>query len=51
VDRHENVGKGVLGLEGFKWIVNNEKFAGLPLVCETEEPFDEQIKLLYSLID
>jgi deoxyribonuclease-4 len=51
VDRHENIGKGVMGLEGFKWIVNNDKFANMPLVCETEEPFDEQIKLLYSLID
>lgn len=51
VDRHENIGKGVMGLEGFKWIVNNEKFSGIPLILETEEPFDEQIKLLYSLID
>jgi len=51
VDRHENIGKGVIGLEGFKFIVNDERFANIPLVLETEEPFDEQIKLLYSLID
>jgi len=51
VDRHENIGKGVMGLDGFKYIVNEEKFSNLPLICETEEPFDEQIKLLYSLID
>jgi len=51
VDRHENIGKGVIGLEGFKYIVNDERFSNIPLVCETEEPFDEQIKLLYSLID
>jgi len=51
VDRHENIGKGVLGLEGFKYIVNDDRFANLPLILETEEPYDEQIKLLYSLID
>jgi len=51
VDRHENIGKGVIGLESFKYIVNDARFAGLPLICETEEPFDEQIKLLYSLVD
>jgi len=51
VDRHENIGKGVLGLEGFKYIVNDDRFANMPLILETEEPYDEQIKLLYSLID
>jgi apurinic endonuclease APN1 len=51
VDRHENIGKGSIGLECFKTILNDERFANLPLILETEGPYDEEIKLLNSLID
>lgn len=35
VDRHEHIGKGVLGLEAFRLILNDPRFAGIPKVIET----------------
>ncbi|HXW03998.1 MAG TPA: deoxyribonuclease IV [Vicinamibacterales bacterium] len=35
VDRHEHIGKGFLGLEVFRRIVNDRRFAGLPMLLET----------------
>jgi deoxyribonuclease-4 len=37
VDRHEHIGKGVLGLEPFRRLLNDGRFAGLPLLIETEK--------------
>ena len=53
VDRHESIGKGTLGLETFKFIMNNTVFDNIPMVLETPEQslWEEEIKLLYSLID
>ena len=34
-DRHENIGKGKLGLGCFKYIMNNDKFNDMPLILET----------------
>ena len=57
VDRHENIGKGFLGLEPFKFLVNNEKFKNHPMILETpggDEMYKEDLKtlnLLKSLID
>jgi deoxyribonuclease IV len=36
VDRHEHIGKGHLGLEAFRRLVNDARFAGLPMCLETE---------------
>ena len=36
VDRHEHIGKGHLGLEVFRRLVNDPRFAGLPMCLETE---------------
>ena len=36
VDRHEHIGKGHLGLEPFRRLVNDPRFAGLPMCLETE---------------
>jgi deoxyribonuclease-4 len=36
VDRHEHIGKGYLGLETFQRLVNDPRFAGLPMCLETE---------------
>ena len=36
VDRHEHIGKGHLGLEPFRRIVNDQRFAGLPMCLETD---------------
>lgn len=35
VDRHEHIGKGELGLEPFRHILNDPRFAGVPKVIET----------------
>jgi deoxyribonuclease-4 len=35
VDRHEQIGKGCLGLEPFRRLLNDPRFAGLPMVLET----------------
>lgn len=36
VDRHEHIGKGHIGLEPFRRVVNDPRFAGLPMCLETE---------------
>lgn len=52
VDRHENIGKGFLGEDLFRMIMNDDRFDNLPLILETPEEslWAEEIKRLYSLI-
>jgi deoxyribonuclease-4 len=40
LDRHEHIGMGFIGNEGFRRILANPVFSGLPLICET--PVDER---------
>ena len=35
VDRHEHIGRGCLGLEPFRRILNDVRFTGLPMMLET----------------
>ena len=35
VDRHEDIGKGEIGLEGFRLLMNDERFFSLPKIVET----------------
>lgn len=42
VDRHEHIGKGFLGLEPFRRLLNDPRFAGLPLLIETEKSRGER---------
>jgi len=35
VDRHEHIGKGCLGLEPFRKLVNDPRFSNLPMLLET----------------
>jgi deoxyribonuclease-4 len=35
VDRHEHIGKGCLGLEPFRMLLNDPRFADLPMLLET----------------
>jgi deoxyribonuclease IV len=35
VDRHEHIGKGCLGLEPFRRLVNDQRFKDLPMLLET----------------
>ena len=39
-DRHEHIGKGQVGLEAFRLIVNDPRFHGLPMVLETPKGKD-----------
>lgn len=36
-DRHDHIGEGMIGLEGFRGIVNDVRLAGLPAILETEK--------------
>lgn len=49
-DRHESLGKGLLGLELFKFLMQDARFDNLPLILETADPtiWSDEIKLLYS---
>jgi deoxyribonuclease-4 len=35
VDRHEHIGKGKIGLEGFRLLLNDRRFARAPMYIET----------------
>ena len=35
VDRHEHIGKGAIGIEAFRMLVNDPRLAGLPMILET----------------
>ena len=51
IDRHESIGKGKLGLEAFRLIMNDPRLNGIPLILETPDPeiWKQEIELLYSL--
>jgi len=53
VDRHESIGKGKIGLDAFRFIMNDPHMDDIPLILETidESIWGEEIKLLYSLIE
>ncbi len=53
VDRHHSIGKGNIGIEAFRFIMNDPRLDNIPLVLETIDPsiWAEEIKLLYSLIE
>jgi deoxyribonuclease-4 len=41
VDRHEHIGRGCLGLGTFERLLNDRRFARLPMVIETEKSEDK----------
>ncbi|KAL9654267.1 hypothetical protein ABK040_010299 [Willaertia magna] len=48
-DRHEDIGKGKIGTEVFKFIVNNPNFRNIPMCLETPSGnYVEEINELYS---
>lgn len=53
VDRHEQLGKGFLGEDIFRMIMNDSRFDNMPLILETpeEDMYEEEIKLLYSFVE
>lgn len=53
-DRHASIGQGTMGIETFRRIVNDPRFAGLPMVVETPGPvavWKEEVALLRRLRD
>lgn len=42
VDRHAHIGRGEMGLEGFRALVNDERIASVPLILETPKGTDDQ---------
>ncbi|WP_457750370.1 deoxyribonuclease IV [Sulfurimonas sp.] len=50
VDRHHSLGKGEIGLDAFRFIMNDERMDDIPLILETidETIWAEEIALLYS---
>ena len=52
VDRHDNIGKGFLGEDVFKMLMNDVRFDNMPLILETPEEslWEEEIRNLYSMI-
>lgn len=53
VDRHESLGKGKLGLELFRRIMNDARLEEIPLILETIDDtlWPEEIRLLYSMVN
>jgi deoxyribonuclease IV len=56
VDRHEHIGKGFIGVEAFRLLMNDKRFWGLPMCLETPKGPDlkedrENLTLLRSLIE
>jgi deoxyribonuclease-4 len=55
VDRHEHIGKGFIGVEAFRMLMNDRRFWSLPMCLETPKGPDlaedrENLTLLRSLI-
>ena len=51
VDRHDSIGKGVMGLTTFKMLMDDPRFDNIPLILETpdESIWSEEIEYLYSI--
>jgi len=56
VDRHEHIGKGHIGVEAFRLLMNDKRFWGLPMCLETPKGPElkedvENLTLLRSLVE
>ena len=51
LDRHEHIGEGMIGLDGFRRLVNDPRFSGTPMILETPKSDDgaEDIRNLTTL--
>ncbi len=53
LDRHEHIGEGTIGIEPFRWLLNDPRFAHCAFIAETpvDEPGDEErnVRVLRSL--
>lgn len=46
VDRHEHIGKGALGLEPFRFIMNDPRFTNIPKILETPKGDHDEMDLV-----
>jgi len=53
VDRHNSLGVGEIGIDAFKFIMNDERMDDIPLILETIDDtiWEREIALLYSFVD
>jgi deoxyribonuclease-4 len=53
VDRHESLGQGTMGLEPFRFIMEDPRHDDIPLILETpnSDRWAQEIRLLYQLAD
>lgn len=55
LDRHENIGKGKIGINAFRRLMVDPRFNGIPMIletpCEAENTYQKEVKLLYSFLD
>jgi deoxyribonuclease-4 len=54
LDRHEHIGQGMIGVESFRRLINDERWADCAFIAETpvDEPGDEErnVRVLKSLV-
>ncbi len=52
VDRHDSLGKGKIGLDSFKFLMNDKRIDDIPMILETidDSIWKEEIELLYSFV-
>ncbi len=53
VDRHSNIGEGMIGLEGFRQLLNDIRLEDVPMILETpggDEAYMKNLELLRSLL-
>jgi deoxyribonuclease-4 len=55
IDRHEHIGKGHIGLDGFRWLLNDKRMRNIPMSLETHKGKDlkedvENLAALRSLV-
>ncbi len=53
VDRHHSLGEGKIGLDAFRFIMNDPRMDDIPLVLETidDSIWDQEIALLYGMVE
>lgn len=53
VDRHNNIGEGEIGMDAFRFIMQDSRFDDIPMILETPDPenWPEEIRLLYSFTE
>ena len=53
VDRHHSIGRGEIGLDAFRFIMNDARMDDIPLILETIDDtiWKDEIELLYSFVN